>query len=116
MTRGDRRLAKTVHFSLLIIMVAAGRCAAQNAPQVTKVEPPGWWANHSINPVRVLIRGENLSGATVHAVGVGLSAGPAKVNSSGTYLFVDVRLTPQAKAGTRVLRIATPRGSVEAPF
>src|SRR5436190_5615931 len=101
-------------FALLVITSQPG--FSQNAPQVTKVEPPGWWANHSINPVRVLIRGQNLSGATVHAVGPGLSAGPAKVNSASTYLFVDVRLTPQAKAGTRVLRITTPRGSVEAPF
>src|ERR1041385_2678801 len=96
----------------LILIVGSHLCLGQNAPQVTKVEPPGWWANHSINPVRVLIRGENFSGATVHAVGVGLSAGPAKVNSAGTYLFVDVRLTPQAKTGKRVLRITTPRGSV----
>src|SRR5438874_7520466 len=100
----------------LILILGSHLCLGQNAPLVTKVEPPGWWANHSINPVRVLIRGENLSGATVHAVGPGLGAGPAKVNSAGTYLFVDVRLTPQAKAGTRVLRITTPRGSVEAPF
>ena len=103
-------------FAFTLLVITSQPCFSQNAPQVTKVEPPGWWANHSINPVRVLIRGENLSGATVHAVGVGLSAGPAKVNSAGTYLFVDVRLIPQAKAGKRVLRIATPRGLVEAPF
>lgn len=23
-------------------------------PEITKVEPPDWWANHTINPVRVL--------------------------------------------------------------
>ena len=33
------------------------------APSVTKVDPPSWWANHTINPVRLLVRGVNLTGA-----------------------------------------------------
>ena len=31
-------------------------------PQVAKVEPPGWWPGHSINPVRLLVRGEVIRG------------------------------------------------------
>ena len=30
------------------------------APHVTKVEPPSWWPGHSINPVRLLVRGTSL--------------------------------------------------------
>ena len=116
MTRGDRRLAKTVHFSLLIIMVAAGRCAAQNAPQVLKVEPPGWWANHSINPVRVLIRGKNFEGARVEATGAGISAKAERVNVSGTYVFVDITISAQAQPGERLLKISTSRGTVDVRF
>src|SRR5437899_12726506 len=114
MTRGDRRLAKTVHFSLLIIMVAAGRCAAQNAPQVLKVEPPSWWANHSINPVRVLIKGKNFEGARVEAAGAGITAKAVHVNSAGTYVFVDLNISPQAQPGERSLKIITSKGSVDA--
>src|SRR3712207_7854741 len=40
----------------------------RSPPQVLKVEPPNWWAGHSINPVRLLIRGTNLNGARVEAV------------------------------------------------
>jgi glycosidase len=91
-------------------------CAAQSAPAVLKVEPPNWWIGHSINPVRVLVRGTNLSGARVEAVGAGLKTGLARINAAGTYLFVDVLIEPQAKPGRRALRITTASGMTDAPF
>jgi len=102
--------------TVAILTATAQLSFAQSTPQVTKVEPSGWWANHSINPVRVLIRGENLSGASVQAPGPGLVVGPAKVNTAGTYVFVDVGFTLQATPGVRHLRINTRGGSVDAPF
>jgi neopullulanase len=102
--------------TLIILGAACQLSFAQSTPQVTKVEPSGWWANHSINPVRVLIHGQNLGGASVQAPASGLIAGPAKVNTTGTYVFVDVRITPLAKPGIRNLRITTRGGSVDAPF
>ncbi|HKP87301.1 MAG TPA: cyclomaltodextrinase N-terminal domain-containing protein, partial [Blastocatellia bacterium] len=77
--------------SLLIVAVfaACSSASAQPALEVLKVEPPGWWASHSINPVRVMIRGRSLAGSRVEASGAGLAvAGPPKVNANGTYLFV----------------------------
>ncbi len=41
---------------------------AVGAPQVSKVEPPNWWANHSINPVRLLVRGENFQNSKVNSL------------------------------------------------
>src|ERR687889_695951 len=79
--------------------VAASVCAAQRLPSVTKVEPPNWWANHSINPVRVMLRGQNLSGARVEAVGQGVRAGLVRVNDAGTYAFVDVFIERDAQPG-----------------
>ncbi len=113
-----RKLLTTVRCSLFIILLAASSftCAAQSAPQVLKVEPPNWWAGHSINPVRVLIRGKNLSGASVEAAGSGIRASNVKVNDAGTYLFVDVTIDERARAGRRALRIRTASGMVEAPF
>lgn len=87
-----------------------------SAPEVLKVEPPGWWAGHSINPVRLLIRGHNLSGAKVTAQGAGVRADQASVNAAGTYLFVDATIDMSAKPGRRSLRIATANGSAEAVF
>jgi len=52
------------------------------APDVTKVEPPGWWPGHSINPVRVLVRGHNLAGARVESA-AGLRSSNVRVNGRG---------------------------------
>jgi glycosidase len=84
--------------------------------EVLKVEPPSWWPSHSINPVRLLVRGKNLAGARVVDAGPGLRAGPVKVNEAGTYLFVDVTVAPQAVAGPRRLRIETAGGAADIPL
>ncbi|HYY59314.1 MAG TPA: cyclomaltodextrinase N-terminal domain-containing protein, partial [Pyrinomonadaceae bacterium] len=102
--------------SFVLLLVTASVCAAQTAPAVLKVEPPSWWVGHSVNPVRLLIRGRNLSGARVEAAGDGLLTGLTRINAAGTYLFVDVMIEAQARPGPRSLKITTAGGTVEAPF
>src|SRR5947209_18890998 len=93
------RLALLISFFLMTVSV----CAAQ-APTVEKVEPPNWWAGHSVNPVRVLVRGKNLSGARAEAVGGGVRTGLVRVNEKGTYRFVDVSIESNARLSERKLR------------
>ena len=102
--------------SLLFVCAAATVCAAQRLPQVTKVEPPNWWAGHSINPVRVMLHGQNLTGARVEAVGQGIKTGLVRVNEAGTYVFVDVFIDRDAKPGLRTLRVTTALASADANF
>src|SRR4051812_49346226 len=102
--------------SLVFVCAAASVCAAQRLPSVTKVEPPNWWAGHSINPVRVMLRGQNLSGARVEAVGQGIRTGLVRVNEAGTYVFVDVFIDRDAKPGGRLLRVSTALGSADTNF
>ena len=66
-------------------------------PQVHKVDPPSWWVRHSHNPIRLLIHGKNLQGAKVQAVETGLRLGIPKINSKGTYVFVDAFIAPQTR-------------------
>ncbi|MFL6215568.1 MAG: alpha-amylase family glycosyl hydrolase [Blastocatellia bacterium] len=99
------------------LLCGAAAALAQAAPAVSKVEPPSWWPRHSLNPVRVMIRGRDLAGATVTAGSAGLRViGPVKVNERGTYLFIDLSIAPTARPGTRQLRITTPGGHADAPF
>src|SRR5215207_1713674 len=102
--------------SLLVVCGAAAVCAAQALPSVAKVEPPDWWASHSVNPVRVMLRGRNLGGARVEAVGQGIKAGLVRVNESGTYAFVDVHIDRGARPGARQLRVRTAAGAADANF
>jgi glycosidase len=102
--------------ALFFVVAQTSAAVAQTAPAVVKVEPPNWWAGHSINPVRVLVRGRNLSGARVAAVGKGVQTGLTRINAAGTYLFVDVAIDGEAQPGPRTLRITTPGGAADAPF
>jgi glycosidase len=116
------RLAILIVAMPFICVVAGAQRAeaahlAQSRPEVSKVEPPSWWPGHSINPVRVMIRGRNLAGARAMATGAGLRvAGLPKVNERGTYLFIDVMIAPTAQPGARKLRLTTRGGSIDAPF
>ncbi len=99
----------------LAVLLAAVTLSAAG-PEILKVEPPNWWAGHSINPLRLLIRGRNLQGARVERTTPGIEIGRTRVNAAGTYLFADVSIGPAARPGAYPLRIATPAGTAEAPF
>ena len=90
--------------------------APESAPLVTKVEPPTWWVRHSINPVRLLIRGRNLFGARVQATKPGIRTSRIVVNPRGTYLFVDVTISTAAGPGSYPLTLTTAKGSTTIPF
>jgi glycosidase len=98
------------------VAVVAAAPLPQAAPEVLKVEPPSWWPGHSINPVRLLLRGRNLAGATVEAQGDGIGVGLVRANAAGSYLFVDVSIDADARPGPRRLLVRTPLGHAEAAF
>jgi len=90
--------------------------SAGDAPQVLKIDPPNWWVGHTINPVRLLIRGRNLSQARVEPQGAGLRASHVHWNASGSYLFVDLTIDPRSQPGSRPLKLISAAGSVTFPF
>jgi len=109
------KIKRGVTLLALVIGAALSGAAQSGPPQVTKVDPPSWWVGHSINPVRVLIRGSNLAGARLTAP-AGLRLGVPRTNAAGTYMLVDVQISAQAKPRTRELKITTPNGTAQAPF
>jgi glycosidase len=86
-----------------------------HSPSITKVEPPSWWAGHTINPVRLLVRGKNLRGARVQG-GSAVRTSRLVVNREGTYLFVSVTISPGARPGSYPLKLITPQGTATIPF
>jgi neopullulanase len=90
--------------------------AATDGPEVTKVEPASWWANHSIQPVRLLVRGRGLTGARVRGVRPETTTSNVRVNSRGDYLFVNVSISPSARPGDYSLVVQTTNGSTQIPF
>ena len=101
----------------LVLLAAAGaRAQAPGRPQVSKVEPPSWWAGHTVNPVRLLVRGQNLHGARVTSARPEARPSSWVVNAAGTYLFVDVTVEPTARPGDYPLAVETAAGRATVPF
>jgi glycosidase len=86
------------------------------APAVTKVDPPSWWARHSINPVRLLVRGQNLQGARVRPNQAAIRVSNVRVNRAGSYLFLDVDVNSSARPGSYPLVVETAQGKATIPF
>ena len=113
-------LLKTIVLLTAIIfapsLVSAQSPVVSAAPQVSKVEPPNWWANHSINPVRLLVRGTNFQNAQVKSLDKHLNVSNIRVNSRGDYLFFDVTIAPNAKVGKYDFEVSTASGKTNVPF
>jgi glycosidase len=95
--------------SALFIFLAVSFASAQE-PKTSKIEPPSWWAGHTINPVRLLIRGENLKNAAVKSADKSLKASNVRINERGDYLFVDLTVDKNLKPGKYPLAIESPNG------
>jgi neopullulanase len=114
--RASNLLRHTLAAGLLLLCAASGAHAQGAAPKVFKVEPPSWWAGHSVNPVRLLVRGAALDGARVTPTREGTEVSGVLVNPAGTYLFVNVHVAPSAAPGDYPLNVETPRGRAVIPF
>ena len=107
-------LTSTFIFAISLFILALSFTTLAQAPSVLNVDPPSWWANHSINPIRVLIRGKNLSGARVRSESSALRVLAFKQSSS--YLFIDLQVSPAARPGKYSLVLETQIGKTTVPF
>ncbi len=89
----------------------------QAQPSVEKIDPPSWWQSSTVNPVRLLLTGKNLQGATVTAPNrSGFLTKNVKVSANGNYLFVDVSIYPNAKVGKYKFTVTAQGNSSEFDF
>ena len=98
----------------LVLLLTCSMLA--QAPSVEKIDPPSWWTQSTINPVRVLIRGKELGGARIESSTPGLTATNFEASTNGHYLFADIRIAESVKVGKYDLRIVTSTGSATFPF
>lgn len=101
--------------TLFPALALASALASAQTPVVSKVEPPNWWAHHSINPVRLLIRGQHLAGARL-ACPAALRCGATTVNAAGSYVFADVSVPATTKAGAYPITVRTSAGETRFDF
>jgi glycosidase len=120
--KNQRQMIKTYRISVnlfafifVFLGLSTGFCLAQS-PTVSKVEPPNWWANHTINPVRLLVRGENFQNARVVSKNSNLKVSNIRVNQRGDNLFFDVTVAKNAKPAKYEFEVSTDKGKSLIPF
>jgi len=107
-------------FSAVVFTIGAVLPAAisgqTHPPSISKVDPPSWWAAHTINPVRLLVRGTNLQGAKVYSNNQAVKVLKVSLNKNSTYCFVDASINANAQPGDYPLTIETANGRAVIPF
>ena len=115
MTRSAVPFVKASAACALLLLAAADARAQNHFPRVEKVEPPSWWAGHTINPVRLLVRGDFLArayapkGAPFEVVGQG-------VDKTHRHMFVDLKINADARPGDYELAFSSGVGVKQVPF
>lgn len=105
----ENSLMRSVFALLLLLLPAA------SAPLCGKIDPPSWWVRGTFNPIRILIRGERLQGASVR-VPSPLRVSAVRVNAAGTYLFADLDLSRSRQPGPARIDVVTPAGVASIGF
>lgn len=100
---------------LAAVLLAATTLFAQS-PTVEKVEPPNWWAGHSISTVRLLVRGSEFQGARVSSKTSALKVSNVRVNERGDYLFFDVAIAKNTPTGKYGFDVVSKDGKTSVPF
>jgi neopullulanase len=120
MAKGKLQLIVWLMPVLVFCQTAEGRESAltnqTRTLRVEKVEPPNWWANHTINPVRLLVRGANFQNARVKSPDNSLKVSNLRVNSRGDYVFFDVEIAANAKIGKYEFELSNASGAAAIPF
>jgi glycosidase len=108
-----------VLFSFLFVAFACGasvsravpqQTAKEDAPAVTKVEPPSWWVG--LTPeVMLLLSGRGLEATHVACNLPTLRVSRTQSAAGGNYLFVWLKIGTDTKSGTAVCRIIAPKGT-----
>lgn len=104
----------------IAISLFIGHCllltVSAQAPAFEKIDPPSWWAESSIKPVRVLIKGTNLRDARLDSATPGITPSNFKASANGNYLFADITLAESVKPGDYTLKMTTAAGTARVPF
>ncbi len=91
-------------------------CSNAQKPLVTRIDPPNWWTGMKLDSLRLLLYGDNLSGATASCSSKGVTVRRTLPASSAQYLFVDIRIAPSARPETVTLVVRGKNDTCHAAF
>ncbi len=88
----------------------------QAPPSIERLEPPDWWVNSSVRPLRLLVYGSNLQNATATADSAAARILAVSANEAGTHAFITLDFDPAAQPGGFDIRLQTQSGAATARF
>lgn len=92
---------KKIFLQLIVLLIFQ---SLQSQPLIEKIEPPFWWAGMKSEHLQLMVYGKELS-----ACQASLDSGGIKVvnniHGSKDYLFIDLTISPDAKAGLYMLHL-----------
>lgn len=90
---------------LLGISLGINLSLAQNNEMIERVEPPFWWTGMKNPHLQLLMYGENISQANVSLDYPGVKISKASKLENPNYLFVDLIISPEARAARLPFKI-----------
>jgi len=79
------------------------------AQQIERVEPPFWWAGMQNQDLQLMVYGKDISNTRVTVNYPGLELLETVLVENPNYLFLNLRLKPEASAGTIVFNFHSGR-------
>jgi neopullulanase len=101
---------------LCVVTLALSIAGLAQTPIVEKVEPPNWWPGHSINPLRVIVRGANFQNGRVASKNGALRVSNLRLNQRGDYLFFDLSIGATVKPGKYTFDLVSGGRTTPIPF
>ena len=84
---------------IVCLLSVFAQLKAQN-PIIKRIDPTNWWVGMKNPALQLLIYGTNIKGSKVNINYQGVTILEVHEVENSNYLFVDVRIAPETKAGT----------------
>jgi glycosidase len=83
-----------------VVAVAVTSYAQKNTITIDRIEPPFWWTEMANDHLQLLVKGNDLSATSVTVDYPGVEVTGVTPGAHPGFLFVDLKISPQAKAGS----------------
>jgi glycosidase len=95
----------------LVLTAFTAAAVTKAAPKVEKVEPPNWWVPHTLNPIQILLTGEDLKSATVTTASRGFKIEVRSSSEDGRYLFLYLDIAKSVHPGSFQFQVKNASGA-----
>jgi glycosidase len=99
-----------MHPRLLSLLFTLLLCTGGRAQRIERVEPPNWWIGFEATELQLLVYGKDISGLTVTVDWPGLTLQSTTRTGNPNYLFVNLNIAADAKAGIVPMRFTNDAG------